>query len=142
MADLAERNYALRDAYSALRERIPVPARLQYDVSDGGYFGQSQMLQVNHQVITEEKNCNVSFGGDASACAGIQHAVGRLFPPKGQRASSAAEAVVLCDALGAEVLVATRWDGAWTTPDSWVWRLPVLVERSDVRIVACKGTSH
>ena len=142
MADLAERNYALRDAYSALKDRIPVTARLQYDVSDGGYFGQAQMLQVNHQVITEGKNCNVSFGGEASACAGIEAGVGRLFPTRGQQAPSAAEAVGLCDAIGAEALVATRWDSAWGTLDGWVWRLPVLVETSDVRIVACKGTSH
>ena len=142
MADLAERNYALRDAYSALRGRLPVTARLQYDVSDGGYFGQAQMLQVNHQVITEEKNCNVSFGGEASACPGIQAVVGRLYPAKGQQAPSAAEAVGLCSALGADALVATRWDSAWATPDSWVWRLPVLVEKPDARILACKGTSH
>jgi len=142
MADLSQRNNALRDAYSALGARISPAAHLQFGVSDGGYFTQSQMLQVNHQVITEEKNCNLSFGGEPSACIGIQEGVGRLFPPKGRQVPSASDARTLCNALGVDVLVATRWDNAWQTPGGWVWHLPLLVERPEVRIVACELTSH
>ncbi len=139
MADLAERNYALRAAYAALRGRMPESARVQYDISEGGYFGAARMLENNHQAISSEEPCNVSFGGDVARCRGIQRGIDRLFPGKWEMAPSAAEAGALCDALGADALVATRWDGVWGDSDGWVWKLPAVVEQPEVRVVACKG---
>jgi len=137
MRELVERNYALRDAYSMLQGRIPRDARVQYDSAAGGYFVDAQMLNVGHQVIEEEKGCNVSFGGEASACAAIDGAVGRLFAGRGQGAPSAADAIGLCKGLGAEYLVATKWDETWKAQGGWVWQLPAVVERPGVRVVSC-----
>jgi hypothetical protein len=135
MADLAEHNYALRSAYAELLGKIPVAARVQYNPASGGYFISAQMLELNHQVITEEVPCNVSFGGEASACPAIQNGVDTLFAASG---NSAADAVKVCRRLGIEYLVATRWDKVWQTPGGWVWRLPVVVGEPSVRVVACR----
>ena len=134
MADLAERNYALRSAYAELPGKIPATARVQYDPAPGGYFLSAQMLALNHQVITEEEPCNVSFGGEASACPAIQNGVDALFTSPG---GSAEDATQVCHRLGIEYLVATRWDKAWQASDGWVWRLPVVVGEPSVRVVAC-----
>ena len=139
MADLAERNYALREAYTALRVQIPESARVQYDVSEGGYFGAARMLESNRQAITSEEPCNVSFGGDARKCPEIERRIDRLFPGEGQVAPPAAEAVALCGMLGADALMATRWDRVWSDSEGWVWKLPAVVEQPEVRVVACKG---
>ena len=139
MADLAERNYALREAYTALRVQIPESARVQYDVSEGGYFGAARMLESNRQAITSEEPCNVSFGGDARKCPEIERRIDRLFPGEGQVAPPAAEAVALCGMLGADALMATRWDRVWSDSEGWAWKLPAVVEQPEVRVVACKG---
>jgi len=137
MRELAERNYALRDAYAALQGRVPREARVQYDSAAGGYFVDAQMLNVGHQVIAEQKGCNVSFGGEMSACAAVGSGVDQLFPGPGQRVPAAADAAGLCQGLGVEYLVATQWDEAWKTPEGWVWHLPAVVERPGVRVVMC-----
>jgi len=134
MADLAERNYALRSAYAELAGKIPATARVQYDPVPGGYFLSAQMLALNHQVITEEVPCNVSFGGEASACPAIQNGVDKLFAVSGD---SAVEAVKVCSQLGIQYLVATRWDKVWQASDGWVWHLPVVVGEPSARVVAC-----
>ena len=134
-----ERNYALREAYTALRVQIPESARVQYDVSEGGYFGAARMLESNRQAITSEEPCNVSFGGDARKCPEIERRIDRLFPGEGQVAPPAAEAVALCGMLGADALMATRWDRVWSDSEGWVWKLPAVVEQPEVRVVACKG---
>jgi len=134
MADLAERNYALRSAYAELAGKIPATARVQYDPVPGGYFLSAQMLALNHQVITEEVPCNVSFGGEASACPAIQNDVDKLFAVSGD---SAVEAVKVCSQLGIQYLVATRWDKVWQASDGWVWHLPVVVGEPSARVVAC-----
>jgi len=135
MADLAERNYALRSAYAELPGKIPASARMQYNPASGGYFLSAQMLALNHQVITEEEPCNVSFGGEASACPAIQSGVATLFASGG----SISEAAKACHELGIEYLVATRWDKVWQVPEGWVWRLPVVVGEPSVRVVACRA---
>jgi len=142
MTELSERNYALRDAAAALRGRASTNGRVQFEVSDAGYFGSAQMLDLPYQVISSEENCNVSFGGDSRSCPGIQQGIKRLFPAEGGAVPDATEARNLCRELGADVLVATRWDRAWGARQGWVWELPALVEHPEVRVLACGGTSR
>jgi hypothetical protein len=132
MAELSERNAALRDAYADFDLRVPQSARLQYDVSWGGYVGSAELMSADHQIVNSKRACNVSFGGEIAACVPIQRAVDRLYA-----GVSGTEAVGLCSGIGAQYLVATRWDRVWQIRESWVWSLPVAVERPEVRIVIC-----
>jgi hypothetical protein len=132
--DLSERNYALRDAYEAMYANVPARARVQFDPSAEGYFGYSELLNMHRQVIVDGKNCNVSFGGERSACAAIQDVVSQLYA---ESAPSGADAGGLCEKIGAQYLVASRWDAVWRDRASWVWSLHLVVERPDVRILSC-----
>jgi len=138
MFDLAERDYALRDAYTQLSSRVPRSARIQYDTSHGGYFDYAQMLNAGHQIVSASAECNTGFGGEQAPCDRILRDVRALFIPLGG-APSAAVAIGLCGQIGAQYLVVTRWDVAWLNPSGWVWRLPAVVATPDVRIVSCSA---
>jgi hypothetical protein len=129
---LSKRNYALRDAYQAMGASIPAGARVQYDPDAGGYFGSSQLLNIHRQIVVDGTLCNASFGGDPAPCAAIQQGVARLYT-----GSSASDATAICSGLRIEYLVANRWDSVWAKQDSWVWSLPLIVDRPNVRIVQC-----
>jgi hypothetical protein len=134
VGDLGERNYALRDAWSAADSQIPKDARVQYGIGDNDYGQQAQMIQLRRQAISGDSGCDVSFGGENPPCAAIQAAIGKLYQPA---PASGTKATELCAAIGAQYLVATRWDPAWKDKAGWVWHLPVVVERPSVRILAC-----
>jgi hypothetical protein len=137
MRDLAERNYALRNAYRVFDERAPRPARVQYDDSAGGYFDYIQMLQAGRQIVVASTGCKSGFGGEMKPCAEIARAVQALFPQPGERVAPAESAISLCGGAGIEYLVATRWDGAWNDNAGWPWHLQAVVATPDVRIVSC-----
>jgi len=134
LGPLEQRNYALRDAWSALDGLIPADARVQYNVSENDYAVQAQMIHARRQIVSGDEGCDVSFGGESAACPPIQAAIERLYQAK---AVGAGEAADLCGSMGAQYLVATSWDPAWSEKDTWVWNLPVIVDRRDVRVVAC-----
>jgi hypothetical protein len=131
--DLGKRNYALRDAYEALDKVIPANARVQFDPSASGYFGYSELLNIHRQTIIDGTQCNASFGGERSACAEIQRKVSQLYASEATNVA----ANILCRKLDAQYLAADRWDAVWNDRGSWVWSLPVVTERPDVRIVSC-----
>jgi len=138
LAELGERSYALREAYAAMQSVAPRRALLQYDTHAGGYFSYIHQLDADRQIVNAESPCNVSFGGDPAACAGMEAEIARLFPANAaQRALSGDDAKAACAKLGATVLVATRWDAVWQARESWVWTLAPLVVRPNVRIVDC-----
>jgi hypothetical protein len=131
---LSERNYALRDAYDRLDDVMPANARLQFDPGTQDYLGYSQLLNIHRQLIVDGKTCNASFGGEQSACPEIQSVLSRIYASSG---TSSAVTSDLCGQIGAQYLVASRWDSVWSNRASWVWSLPIVVERPDVRIVRC-----
>ncbi len=135
--DLSERNYALRDAFDIMNANIPTNARVQFDPETDGYYGYSELLNIHRQLIVDGKNCNASFGGEESACAGIQEAVTQLYTP----GLPIASAERLCKQVGVQYLVASRWDNVWQHRTSWVWLLPIVVDRPDVRILSCSTQS-
>ena len=138
LAELGERSYALRNAYAAMQSVVPRDALLQYDTRAGGYFLYIHQLDANRQIVNAESPCNVSFGGNPSACAAIQTEITRLFPEDAaQTQLTGDEARAACGRLGATVLVATRWDAIWQAKQSWVWTLTPFVAQPDVRIVDC-----
>ncbi len=137
MRELAERNYAMRDAYAQLNQRIPTAAHLQYDSSAGGYFDYTHVLHAQRQFIAAGTDCNTGFGGEKSACAPIRQALQSLYAA-GQ-AVSADRARTLCTQIGAQYLVATRWDHVWQDHAGWPWELPPVVSRPAVRIVNCSA---
>jgi hypothetical protein len=136
MLDLAERDYALRDVYTQFNESTPRSARIQYDTSQAGYFDYAQMLNAGHQIVSASADCNIGFGGEQAPCDRILRDVHALFTPPGN-APPAEVARVLCGEIGAQYLVATRWDAAWRNPAGWVWNLRAVVATPDARIVAC-----
>lgn len=138
---LAEYNYALRDADAALQGHIPQAARVQHNVHVPVYFSSAQLFNTSWQVIADTEKCNTSFGGEATPCMDIQASIARIFPQPGTPAPSAQQTSALCGRIGADYLVATRWDAAWSAKDSWVWTLPLVVERPSVRVVSCSNTS-
>ena len=135
VTDLSERNAALADAFAAFDARIPGNARLQYAIAPG-YAGFASMIHADHQLIVGDAGCDSSFGGDPAVCPAIQQTIAQLYlehlpSPAGR------EAAALCSHLGAQYLVATRWDAVWNSPQGWVWTLPGVIARPSVRIVAC-----
>jgi hypothetical protein len=137
VGELQRMNYVLRDAWSALDKQIPMDARVQYNIGDNDNWQQSQMIQSRRQLVSGDSGCDVTFGGDASACPAIQQALGQLYPAHGQPAVTAARAAALCSSIGAQYLIATRWDTIWQYREGWAWQLPAVVARPDVRVVAC-----
>jgi len=137
MGELERRMYVLRDVWAELDLKIPVNARVQYDIADNDYGEQARMIQARRQLVSGDDGCEVAFGGEASACAAIQDAIGQLFPAQGKPAAAAVQASELCKAIGAQYLIATRWDPVWQDRQDWVWQLPVVVDRSEARVVAC-----
>ena len=137
VTDLQRINYALRDAWSAADGLIPANARVQYNQVDNDNRQAAYMIQARRQLISVDGGCAVTFGGDASACPGIEKAIRQLFPVQEKPTVAATQATALCKTLGAQYLVATRWDPAWQDAQGWVWQLPLVVERPEVRVVTC-----
>jgi len=137
MGELERRMYVLRDVWAELDSKIPADARVQYDIMDNDYGEQARMIQARRQLVSGDDGCNVAFGGEASACDAIQGAIRKLFPAQGKPAASAVQAPELCKAIGAQYLIATRWDPVWQDRQDWVWQLPVVVDRPEARVVAC-----
>jgi hypothetical protein len=134
VAGLAECNYALRDAYSALDNLLPPTARLQDDPSSNTYILSAQMLQANRQMVNADPGCSTNFGGELSACAPLQLAIAALFRSP---APSAADAIALCNSIHADDLLVTRWDAAWYDARSWTQALPRVLDRPSVRVLRC-----
>jgi hypothetical protein len=146
MKDLAESTYALRDGYAEFDRSVPVGSRVQYDAVETpgttrGYMQFAQMMNVPRQVVAGDAGCDAAFGGDPAACAAIQHDVRRLYAGGSGQGLSASAATGICNTIGAQYLVATRWDDVWGTRGSWVWELPAVVDRPTMRVVAC-GTGQ
>jgi len=137
VTDLQRINYALRDAWSAADGLIPANARVQYNQVDNDNRQAAYMIQARRQLISADGGCAVTFGGDASACPEIEKAIRQLFPVQEKPTVAATQATALCKTLGAQYLVATRWDPAWQNAQGWVWQLPLVVERPEVRVVTC-----
>jgi hypothetical protein len=135
--ELERRDYVLRDVWAALDPKIPADARVQYDITDNDYGEQARMIQARRQLVAGDGGCGAAFGGEEGPCGGIQKEMSQLFPAQGQRGVEAAQASQLCQAIGAQYLIATRWDPVWQDRQGWVWQLPVVVERPEARVVAC-----
>ncbi len=142
MRELAEQNAALREAYAQLDGRVPPDARLQYAplAGDGSHFANfPRMMSAGRQLVNAEASCSIGFGGEPGPCAGMWHDITTLFVLRPQVVPAAAQAAALCDDMGAEYLVVTRWDAVWGNGASWVWQLPAVVATPNVRIVRCGG---
>jgi hypothetical protein len=137
MRDLAERNYALREAYAVFARKAPQSARVQYDDGAGGYFDYTQMLHAQRQIVVASTGCKPGFGGELQPCEQIARDVAILFPKAGAQVMAAEGAAALCHETGIEYLVVTRWDRAWIDTAGWPWHLPVVVATPAARIVSC-----
>jgi hypothetical protein len=133
---LSERAMAWRLGFDAMDQRIPKKAVIQFNpVQPSDFFLYAEMLHVRRQIAETPPGCGAAFGGDASACAGIERSVGRIFSPG--TSLTAVEARTECGRLGVDDLVATRWDGVWADRQDWVWTLPAAVDTGDVRVLDC-----
>ena len=77
--ELQRQNYVYRDVWSALDGKIPADARVQYNVVDNDYWQSAEMIQVRRQLVSGDGGCDVAFGGEVTACDGIQQGIERLF---------------------------------------------------------------
>jgi len=137
MGELERRVYVLRDVWAELDSKIPMDARVQYDIMDNDYGEQERMIMARRQLVSGDDGCEVAFGGEISPCDAIQGALKKLFPAQGKPAVADLQASLLCKAIGAQYLIATRWDPVWQDHQDWVWQLPVVVDRPEARVVAC-----
>lgn len=138
VAGLSQRAMALRRGFDEMDRSIPKDAVIQFNTDQpSDFFRYAQIVQARRQVANALLGCASSFGGDASACAGIEVSVGRLFSPVAGVALSPASAQAECRRLGVGYLVATRWDRVWGNQNSWVWNLQPVVVTTDVRVLDC-----
>ena len=137
---LAERNMALRQAFSEMDVQVPQDAIVQYDTNQqNNYFNYASIANLNRQTVNAFPECDTAFGGDPAPCEEIQSKLSRLFDHTSGRLEpvGSAEAHQLCSALGIDDLVATRWDKVWQTRSDWVWTLPAKIETTNVRVIDC-----
>ena len=88
-------------------------------------------------MATALPDCVSTFGGSEAACPGVEEHSARLFATQSGKALTADEARTECGLLGADDLVATRWDGVWADPKGWVWTLPMVVDTGEMRVMVC-----
>jgi hypothetical protein len=137
---LAERNMALRLAFSRMEGQVPQDAIVQYDTDQQHvFFNYSAIANLNRQTVNAFPDCDTAFGGDFARCDEIKSKLARLFGhlPAAPSSVDSAEARQLCTSLGINDLVATRWDNVWQAKSGWVWTLPAKVETPDVRVIDC-----
>ena len=154
---LAERAMALRLGFDAMDRRVAKDAVVQYNTAQPGeFFDLAQAMMAGRQMALATPGCDADFGGEASACKGVQQGVARLFSTEsslgltqgvlsgnGLRSAiprvalSADEAREECGRLGVDDLIATRWDAVWSDAHGWVWTLPTVVNGDSVRVVDC-----
>jgi hypothetical protein len=144
VADLAEQAMVMRLGFDAMDRRIPQNAVVQFNPTQPDQFVRfAQIMQVRRQVASSFPQCNIDFGGDKTTCAPVEQGVHQLFdtlPISGRpTAQTALEARSICHSLGIDALIATSWDTVWLDPDGWVWRLPVLVDSTQMRVLDCSS---
>jgi len=145
VAGLSERAMALRRGFDEMAGRVPKDAVIQFNTAQpSDFFRYAQVMQAGRQVANALPGCATPFGGDASACKGVEEDVARLFSQAANSggggsggALPATEARVECGRLGASYLVATRWDSVWADREGWVWKLPAAADTGDVRVLGC-----
>ncbi len=140
--DLGERTYVLRELYGELQTRVPGHARIQFDPASVGFYLYPHLLFANRQMVTSEITCSTSFGGDPAPCPLIGATIRDLFPTDAAVTPNSLEAQALCRQIGAEYLVATRWDDAWQSRSNWVWTLPPVVNQPAARVLSCGPLQH
>ncbi len=145
MAGLAERNMALRDAFSRMDGKVSKASVVQYNTQQPNeYFVYSALINLNRQTVSAMPKCDTTFGGDPAYCAEIEAGIARLYEQRAKAEHAAAttvgdtEARALCSRLGIDDLVATRWDRVWQEREGWVWRLPMVLETANVRVMDCR----
>jgi hypothetical protein len=134
VAGLSQQAMALRRGFDQMDRLIPPNAVVQFDTAQpSDYFRFAQIMQSHHQIAAALPDCPAVFGGDASACAGVEDGVTRLFSPS----TTAAQARALCSSLGINYLIATDRDPVWPHPQNWVWTLPATLESNELRVLDC-----
>lgn len=140
VAGLSERAMTLRMAFVEADKALPKGVVIQYNTSQpGDYFRFAQMLYAQRQIANAFPDCATAFGGSQATCPPVLASVARLYDPTGQGAAlSAAGAREECAKLGAQYLVATRWDGVWAASSGWAWDLPAVVKQTNARVLDCR----
>jgi hypothetical protein len=142
-AGLAERAMAWRHGFDTMDARIPKGAVIQFDTAQpSDYFRYAQLMQAGRQMATAFPQCASVFGGDVSACPGIEQGAARLFSLKAGAALSATEAQAECSRFAIDDLVATRWDAVWLDSKGWVWKLPAVLDTGDLRVLNCVAAAN
>ena len=80
LAGLAERNMALRDAFSRMDGKVSQASVVQYNTQQPNeYFVYSALINLNRQTASGMPECDTAFGGDPAFCAGIEAGIARLY---------------------------------------------------------------
>jgi hypothetical protein len=137
---LAERAMSLRRGFAEMDRLVPKDAVIQFNTTQPSEFLlYAHILQARRQMASAVPGCGIAFGGDPSQCGRIEMSVASLFSPDKLSGAtlSAAQARGECESLGVSYLVATRWDPVWSDSKGWVWKLSVVADTGDVRVVKC-----
>jgi hypothetical protein len=131
-------NFMIRSAYQDLAHLVPAESILQ--PNPDARVGRDLSLYADHQAVDAfAPDCGTVFGGSLVRCQKAQEMIRQIFKSP---MTDWGAVDVLCNALSINVLVVTRDDAAWQSPDSWVWRRNPVVTNSFIRALACGGMNH
>jgi hypothetical protein len=131
-------NFLIRSAYQDLAHRVPAESILQ--PNPDARVARDLSLYANHQTVDAfAPDCGTVFGGSLVRCQKAQEMIRQVFKSP---MTDWGTVDVLCNTLSINVLVVTRDDAVWQSPDSWVWRRNPVVTNSFIRALACGEKNH
>ncbi len=157
---LAESLYNIRSALRQFDRQVPpsAPDTEAVQFNPIGPLTAPELYFNTHQVASWDTGCGTSFGGDYAHCGPIYGSLLFLYGNTEQgvrrsraantaqdgaatRVATAADLAAICKTLKLRAVIANFTDSIWSHPDSWVWRGPVLVANSTVRVIGCPAGS-
>lgn len=137
-AGIGHQVFGLDQAFDALHGAVPRNAVVQFNsLEPKEYVDYAEIMTVGRQMAAGQTDCGSDFGGDAKKCAPMEQQIAQLFAVAGGPAPSSSDALQACRSLGADYLIASRWDPAWEDRGGWVWQLPAVVDTGEVRVLRC-----
>jgi hypothetical protein len=151
-AQMAEDNFAIREAFAALdhvapkdavisfRPIEPVADRMDEVMTPAEFYQRMLVMDAGRQILNAEGKCAVHFGGDPAPCAAIQKATAQLYSLP---TPSADQARAYCSQFGVQYLVVGHRDPVWPGsssrpgPAAWPSVLPEAAGAPGFRILRC-----
>lgn len=137
---LSHNAYISYFGFQHLNRSISHEAVVQFNPSyHNEYWTVVALVGINHQtaISSDRPWCGAELGGDPNGCLIMGPPIASLY-----KQATALTAQQVCSAFGIQYLVATIYDPVWNERDSWVWRLPSVVEDPEFRALDCREPSQ